>query len=106
VEDIIDDIILSHFELCFDYWKTNFDLAKEINDYQSAGSVFWESGRVVDIIYEYLQSWKDLGLGDPSLESWMERFKVNRTEAARDYWQAMYAGMQDSFLKPFPEPEK
>ena len=62
VEDIIDDIILSHFDLKFDFWETNFQLAKEIHMHQSSGSVPWESERVMDIIQQYLEKWGRIGL--------------------------------------------
>ncbi len=104
IEDIIDEIILSHFDLNFDYWQTNFNLASEIHDYQSKQSVYWESERIVDIIYAYLKSWKEEGLNNPSLDEWILKFEANKPSAAKEYWQAMADGMADAFAHPFPEP--
>ncbi len=104
IEDIIDDIILSHFDLHFDYWKTNFNLAKEIHDYQSKDSVFWESERIVDIIHAYLHSWKEEGLNNPTLDEWILKFDKDKHAAAQEYWQAMFDGMSDAFEHPFDEP--
>ena len=104
VEDIIDEIILSHFNLDFDYWKTNFELAKEIHNYQSQTSVFWESQRVVDIIYGYLKYWKEEGLNDNSLDEWLQKFQKDKNKAALEYWTLMCQGMDDAFRESFPEP--
>lgn len=104
IEDIIDEIILSHFDLNFDYWRTNFNLAKSIHDFQSHNAVFWESERVMDIIHEYLVSWQEIGLDNPQLENWIDRFATNKKQAAHDYWQEMFAGMQSAFDDQIPEP--
>jgi len=104
VEDIIDEIILSHFDLQLDFWKTNFELAKAIHDYQSGGSIFWESERVVDIIKGYLEKWQREGLKDACLDEWVERFHKDKWLAAKDYWQDMYNGMADAFSQGIQEP--
>jgi glyceraldehyde-3-phosphate dehydrogenase (ferredoxin) len=104
VEDIIDDIILSHFDLSFDYWDTNFRLAKEIHEFQSASSIPWESERVVDIIQQYLEKWARLGLKDPALAEWVGKFRADKKKAAREYWQLMYDGMGDAFREGIKEP--
>jgi glyceraldehyde-3-phosphate dehydrogenase (ferredoxin) len=104
VEDIIDDIILSHFDLSFDYWDTNFRLAKEIHEYQSASSIPWESERVADIIQQYLEKWARLGLKDPVLAEWVDKFRADKKKAAREYWQLMYDGMADAFREGIKEP--
>ena len=104
VEDIIDDIILAHFDLDFDYWQNNFQLAKEIHLYQSSSSVPWESERVIDIIQEYLEKWARIGLNNPALAEWINKFKTDKRKAAREYWQEMYRGMEETFQKGIKEP--
>ena len=104
VEDIIDDIILSHFQLDFDFWQTNFQLAKEIHLHQSVQSVPWESERVIDIILGYLEKWQRIGLNHPALGELVERFHQDKHKAAREYWQAMFDGMQDDFSQGLHEP--
>lgn len=104
VEDIIDDIILSHFNLEYDYWKTNFELAKEIHKYQSSSGVFWESQRVIDIIQGYLRYWKEEGLNDESLDTWLQKFEKDKNNAAHEYWTLLYKGMEDAFNEDLPEP--
>lgn len=104
VEDIIDDIILSHFDLSFDYWDINFNLARQIHDYQSAASCPWESERVIDIIQGYLEKWQRIGLNRPELAEWITRFQQDKWKAAGDYWQAAYQGMVDAFAQGISEP--
>jgi glyceraldehyde-3-phosphate dehydrogenase (ferredoxin) len=104
VEDIIDEIILSHFELNFEFWQTNFTLARSIHDHQSATSVPWESDRVRDIIHQYLEKWVRIGLKNPALDEWVNKFRVDKQAAAAEYWQELYRGMNDAFKQGMKEP--
>ncbi|HTP11420.1 MAG TPA: aldehyde ferredoxin oxidoreductase C-terminal domain-containing protein [Anaerolineae bacterium] len=104
VEDIIDEIILSHFTLNFDYWRDQFTLAKAIHDHQSSRGVMWESERVVDIIRGFLEKWGRDGLREPELLAWLEKFRADKWQAAREFWQEMYDGMSEAFVAGFPEP--
>lgn len=104
VEDIIDDIMSSHFDLDLNYWNDNFRLAKSIQDRHADASVFWESERVVDIVRGFLEKWKEDGLRDPELLAWCNRFNVDRWEAARAFWDEMKAGMEEAFAEGLEEP--
>ncbi len=104
IEDIIDEITLSHYNLDIDFWKMNYELCKSIYLYQANTSRFWESERVIDIIHGYLQKWQRDGLKDPDLENWIARFADNKHEAAKSFWQAMYDGMVEAFSNGMSEP--
>jgi glyceraldehyde-3-phosphate dehydrogenase (ferredoxin) len=104
VEDIVDEIVISHYDLNFDYWAANFQLAKAIHDHQSAQSVFWESERVVDIIHGFLEKWERDGLREPELLEWIARFRADKWKAARDFWQELYNGMAEAFAEGITEP--
>ncbi len=104
VEDLIDEIILSHFELNYDFWQENFKLAKAIHDHQSAASVFWESERVVDLIQGFIEKWVRDGLKESELLGWALRFRADKWKAAREFWQEMYDGMAEAFAEGLPEP--
>jgi glyceraldehyde-3-phosphate dehydrogenase (ferredoxin) len=104
VEDLIDEIILSHFELDYDFWATNFQLAKAIHDYQAAAGVFWESERVVDIIQGFVEKWVRDGLKESELLGWALRFRQDKWKAAREFWQEMYDGMAEAFAAGMKEP--
>lgn len=104
-EDLIDEIVVSHFDLPgLNYWDMNFKLAQAIHDHQSVRSVPWESERVVDIIFGFLENWERDGLKDPELAQWLERFRADKLRAARDFWNEMYAGMCAAFEEGIPEP--
>lgn len=104
-EVIIDEIVSSHFHLPqLDYWQMNFALAKAIHDHQSARGVFWESERVVDMVFGFLEKWEQDGLKEPELLAWLARFRADKWQAARDFWQALYAGMAEAFAQGLPEP--
>jgi len=104
IEDLVDEIIVSHFDLQIDYWRDSFRLAQAIHDQQSARGVFWESERVVDIVHGFLEKWQRAGLKDTDLDAWLARFRADKWQAARDFWQALYDGMTAAFAEGFAEP--
>jgi glyceraldehyde-3-phosphate dehydrogenase (ferredoxin) len=59
-------------------------------------SVFWESERSIDFVYQYLLRQTELDCNDPSLEHWLVRFTENKHEAALDYWYEIRKGIDES----------
>jgi glyceraldehyde-3-phosphate dehydrogenase (ferredoxin) len=106
VEDLIDEIILSHFDLNFDYWAANFELARAIHAHQGAQAVFWESERVVDIVWAFVDGWVRDGLAEPELLDWHARFQADKWQAARQFWDEMRAGMAEALANGLPEPPR
>jgi glyceraldehyde-3-phosphate dehydrogenase (ferredoxin) len=104
VEDIIDEIILSHFDLKFDYWRTNFTLANEITMRQEEKNILWENERTIDIVQGFLERWQRIGLNDEGLKQWIKRFENDKWNAAKDYWDEMVRGIQDAFAENIPKP--
>jgi glyceraldehyde-3-phosphate dehydrogenase (ferredoxin) len=104
VEALIDDIILAHFDLDFDYWAVNFNLARAMHQRESAASVPWESERVIDIIHGFLEKWQRDGLEQPELTEWIARFRADKWQAGRAFWQEMYDGMTEAFEQGMQEP--
>lgn len=104
VDDIIDEITLSHFDLELDFWRTNYQVVKEIVNHQSRSAVFWETERVVDIIHQFLLRWKEKGLQHQELETWLESFAQDKRGAAKAFWTAMFEGMVDAVGTYFEEP--
>lgn len=104
-EDIIDEIITSHFQLPdLDYWAMNFELARQIHTRQSARGVAWESERVVDLLLGFLENWERDGLREPELLDWLARFRADKWQAARAFWDELYAGMAEAFAAGMSEP--
>lgn len=97
VEAIIDEIISAHYRFEVDYKAHQFELARQIYKYDGDQSVFWESERTIDVIWQYLEKWERLGLNDPDLHAWIERFQADRWEAARAYWEEIRVGILEAF---------
>jgi len=92
-EAIVDEIIASHYDVLLDYKEHQFALVKAICEQEINGVSFWEGERTVDIIQGYLESWERLGLSEPALAKWVERFQADKWSAARDYWEEIRAGI-------------
>jgi glyceraldehyde-3-phosphate dehydrogenase (ferredoxin) len=95
-EAIVDEIIASHYDLPLDYKTHQFTITQAICEAEIDGVVFWESERTVDIIQSYLKGWERLGLKEPALHEWLERFRADKWTAARDYWNEIHAGILDA----------
>lgn len=104
VEDIIDDITVAHYDLKLNFWQANFALAKAIFDYQASQSVPWENERTIDIVYKFLEYWNQIGLKSKDLADWLERFREDKMEAAREFWSEIYRGQQETFERGISEP--
>ena len=60
-------------------------------------SVFWEAGRSVDLVFEFLKRKRDVGgVQRPELAEWITRFEKDRGEAALDFWYEMHKGAHES----------
>ncbi len=68
-------------------------MVKAICDQEINDVVFWESERTVDIIQSYIESWERLDLKEPALLEWLQRFRIDKWTAARDYWEEVRAGI-------------
>lgn len=95
-EAIVDEIIASHYDLPLDYKAHQFEVVKAICEAEIDGVLFWEGQRTVDIIQGYLEGWERLDLKDPALGHWLQRFRADKWAAARDYWEAIRAGILEA----------
>jgi glyceraldehyde-3-phosphate dehydrogenase (ferredoxin) len=97
VEAIVDEIISAHYQFPVDYKAHQYDLSRQIYEADKDQSVFWEGERTIDIIWQYLEKWDRLGLKDPDLETWIQRFREDRWGAAQAYWEEIQAGIKKAF---------
>jgi glyceraldehyde-3-phosphate dehydrogenase (ferredoxin) len=97
VEAIIDEIIEAHYKYLVDYKAHQFDVARQIYNLEGAASVFWESERTVDVLWQFLEKWKRFGLADKSLHLWVKRFRRNKWSAAQEFWNEIQAGIAEAF---------
>ena len=65
-------------------------------------SIFWESGRVRDVISSFLKNKKmiDADTND-ELKQWIDRFEKDEYAAAYDFWYEMHKGIHEK-LREFP----
>ena len=59
----------------------------------------WQSERVADMLLGFLQNWRDNGLKDSELDSWLERFELDKMAAATEFWQEIYRGQDEAFAR-------
>ena len=65
-------------------------------------SVFWESERNMDIVFEFLKKKKQYdGLDHPELQRWIEFFTNDKHKAAYEFWYEMHKGIHE-MLREFP----
>jgi glyceraldehyde-3-phosphate dehydrogenase (ferredoxin) len=98
-EKLPPDIINRHYKTAIDLEAHYRRLVKKIFDLQDDGAVFWESARTVDVLASFLEKWERFGLVDDVLDDWLERFRADKWQAARDWWDAMRAGAREELSK-------
>lgn len=93
-EKVVPTLVNELFGQNIDYYKHHKRLAHEIDKVHDK-SVFWESERVVDVIKAYLEK---LYSGDPNnqaLANWVNKFRGDKWQAAREYWEQVSKGIVD-----------
>lgn len=93
-EEMLPEIVETLFGKGSDLLLNAHITARRINCRNA--SVFWESERSIDFVYQYLLRQTELDCNDPSLEYWLVRFTENKHEAALDYWYEIRKGIDES----------
>lgn len=96
-ELITDEILTAHYDLKVDYKAHQFDLAQDINRREGPKAAMWESERVIDLIFGYLEQWERDGLKNPALDEWLARFRADKFAAAQAYWREVHRGIEAAF---------
>lgn len=94
-EDTLPEIFSDFWEHPIDMRAHHMTLGRRINARNKA--VFWESGRVVELIHGYLRGVADERGDLPELTPWLERFQADPAAAARDYWYEIRKGVDEAF---------
>jgi glyceraldehyde-3-phosphate dehydrogenase (ferredoxin) len=94
IEEIIGDLIDKHFNIKIDFFTHHKQLAQLIN--LDNKSVFWESERVIDIVFTYLKKMLNENPNDNNLKEWVARFGKDKWSAARAYWEDIRRGINDA----------
>jgi len=96
-ELITDDILMAHYDLNVNYKAHQFELAREIFKREQGKILYWETGRIADMILGFLELWERVGLKDPELQTWLARFREDKQSAARAWWEAVLEGQRAAF---------
>ncbi|MFO7713950.1 MAG: aldehyde ferredoxin oxidoreductase, partial [Desulfosarcina sp.] len=65
-------------------------------------SVFWESERNMDMVFEFLKNKKQIDkTKDPELDRWVEFFTRDKHAAAYEFWYDMHKGIHE-MLREYP----
>lgn len=93
-EAITDEILIAHYGLQTNYKAHQFKLTRQIFEREESKILPWESERVIDLIFGFLEQWQRHGLQDPNLLAWLERFRADKKSAARAWWDATLEGQR------------
>ncbi len=94
-EGMIPEVIGALYGLQKEFRKTTAITAGRINARNS--SLFWESGRNIDIIHNFLKRKHTAdGVNDAELLEWIDRFEADRHEAALGFWYDIHKGILES----------
>lgn len=93
IEELMQDIINKHFKLNIDFFAHHKKIVQKIN--QNNKSVFWESERVIDIVFEFLKKFLKENPEDKDAKEWINRFEKDKLKAAKEYWEEIRKGIRD-----------
>jgi glyceraldehyde-3-phosphate dehydrogenase (ferredoxin) len=97
-EEMLPEIVQSLYSMKEEYVKNLSATASRVNSRNS--SVFWESGRNIDIIYSFLIRKRDVdGEDDSELMKWINMFKKDKREAAVNFWYEVRKGIDESLTE-------
>ncbi|MBP7310877.1 MAG: aldehyde ferredoxin oxidoreductase, partial [Candidatus Cloacimonetes bacterium] len=94
-EEMLPEIIPAIFGKDHDLLLNAHITSRRINCRNA--SVFWESERSIDFVYQYLLRQKGvMKIEDESLDKWIVRFTEDKHQAALDYWYEIRKGIDES----------
>jgi len=94
IEELMQDLINKHFGTHIDFYSHHKKLVRMIN--KNNKSVFWESERVIDIIFEFLKKFVRENPDDASAKEWVAKFEKDKYRAAKEYWEEIRRGISDA----------
>ncbi len=99
-EKIIEKITNLYLGKQIDYYNHHKKLVKKIIRLNKKLSkpCFWESEKVIDIIFAYLKKASD-SITDPELEKLVKNFETDKIEAAKNYWNQVIKGVEEELKK-------
>ncbi len=90
-EKALQALVNGLYDENINYYQHHKKLAQNIDRVHNQ-SVFWESERVVDVIKAYLEKLATES-NDEKLSRWVEKFRKDKWEAAKEYWEKASEGI-------------
>ena len=94
-EPLLGELVNGLFDLGIDFKTHHFDLAKAIAAHEVGKAVPWETERMADMFFNYLNDMEDGGTEQPPIMAW--RHHSDRMVTAQAFWQAILHGQDQAF---------
>ncbi|BCA79687.1 aldehyde ferredoxin oxidoreductase N-terminal domain-containing protein [Desulfuromonas sp. AOP6] len=99
-EEMLPEVMGSLYQSKDAYQRAISVLASRLNSRNSP--IFWESERNIDYLHTFLKRKKTVDVEvDPRLDDWLQRFEMDKVEAAREFWYETLMGIDESLREFF-----
>ena len=92
-ETLWPEIVGQHYGIEVDYRARHNALARRIHE--GGKPVYWESGRVGEIVHRHLVEVRPHNPDSADLDGWLSRFGEDEAKAARAYWDELLKGIRE-----------
>ncbi len=97
-EPLSQVILNDRFGLNVDFRRHHFELAREINEHEKGKSVPWETERMGELFFNYLEACEEDGTEEPGVFRWHHH--EDKLLTAQAFWQAIKDAQQLTFNGP------
>lgn len=99
-EEILPEAMGSLYGCKEQFLRSTLVLASRLNSHNCP--IFWESERDIDFVHTFLKRKREVdGDENQELALWLERFAVDKNEAAKDFWYEILKGINESLCETF-----
>jgi glyceraldehyde-3-phosphate dehydrogenase (ferredoxin) len=94
-EPLLEIMINDRFGLNLDFKAHHYKMAQEINEHERGKSIPWETERMAELFFNYLEYCGDSGSEDPAMFRWQNH--EDNLMTAQAFWQAILDGQEIAF---------
>ena len=94
-EPLCGIILNDRFGLDVDFREHHFELARQINKHEFGKSVPWETERLGEVFFNYLESCEEDGTEEPGVFRWQQH--QDKLLTAQAFWQAIRDAQETAF---------
>ncbi len=95
-EEMVPDIVGKLYGKKYEYTENAKQISGWINSRNSSG--FWETERNMDIIHTFINKKFEEKSDVLEIDYWYERFRLNKREAAFEFWYEIHKGIHETLL--------